>query len=144
MNMHLSLIHIYCQKSSGRLRTAENSEARNEDPAARTNQILPDRSRPARCPADVLSGTYQRITKRRTGCLAMLGLGYRKQDHLCQQAGRTQQRRRTGHHAPENRKFDQKNLDPAGCRRSAGCRTPETPQQPMDVPIPKNRRDVPS
>ena len=49
-----------CQKSSGRLRTAENSEARNEDPAARTNQVLPNRSRTARCSAYVLSRTHQR------------------------------------------------------------------------------------
>ena len=31
-----------CQKSSGRLRTAENSEARNENPAAGADQVLPD------------------------------------------------------------------------------------------------------
>ena len=48
-----------------------------------------------------------------------------------------------GHHAPENGKFNSQNLNTAGCSRSAGRRTPETSQQPMDVPIPKNRRDVP-
>ena len=62
---------------------------------------------------------------------------------VSKQAG-AQQRRRTGHHAPENGKLDQKNLNPARCRRSAGRRTPETSQQPMDVPIPENGRDVPS
>ena len=52
-----------CQKSSGRLRTAENSEARNEDPAAGADQILFDGSRPARRPADVLSRTHQRFAQ---------------------------------------------------------------------------------
>ena len=49
-----------CQKSSGRLRSAENSKARNEDPAAGADQILFDGSRPARRPANVLSGAHQR------------------------------------------------------------------------------------
>ena len=31
-----------CAQSSGRLRTAENSEARNENPAAGADQVLPD------------------------------------------------------------------------------------------------------
>lgn len=52
-----------CQKSSGRLRTAENSEARNENPAAGADQILFDGSRPARRPADVLSRTHQRFAQ---------------------------------------------------------------------------------
>ena len=50
-------------KSGGRLRSAQNSKARNEDPAARTNQVLPNRSRAAQRPADVLSGTHQRVTQ---------------------------------------------------------------------------------
>ena len=73
----------------------------------------------------------------------MVGLGHRKQDDFRQQAGGTQQRRRAGHHTPENRKLDQKNLNPAGCRRSANRGASEAPEQPVDVPIPKNRRDVP-
>ena len=130
---------LIVQQSSGRLRTAQNPEARNEDPAARTNQVLPDRSRPAWRPADVLSGTHQRPAQGRTGGAPMVGLGHRKQDDFRQQAGRTQQCRRTRHHTPENGKLDQKNLHPAGCRRSAGRRTPEAPKQSMDVPIPENR-----
>ena len=47
-----------------RFSTAENSEARNEDPAARANQILSDSSESARRPADVLSRTHQRSAKR--------------------------------------------------------------------------------
>ena len=73
----------------------------------------------------------------------MVGLGHRKQDDFRKQAGRTQQRRRTGHHAPENGKLDQKNLNSTGGRRSAGRRTPKASRQPMDVPISENRRDVP-
>ena len=133
-----------CAQSSGRLRTAENSEARNENPAAGADQVLFDRSRPARCPADVLSRTHQRLTQGRAGRAPMVRFGHRKQDDFRQQAGRTQQRRRTGHHTPENGKFNSQNLHPAGCRRSAGRRTPKASRQPMDVPIPENGRDVPS
>ena len=73
----------------------------------------------------------------------MVGLGHRKQNDFRQQAGGARQRRRTGHHAPENGKLDQKNLNSTGGRRSAGRRTPETPKQSMDVPIPENRGNVP-
>ena len=63
-------------QSGRRLRTAQNPEARNEDPAARTNQVLPNRSRAARRPADVLSRTHQRFAQGRAGRAAMVGFGY--------------------------------------------------------------------
>ena len=44
---------------------------------------------------------------------------------------------------PKNGKLDQKNLNPARCRRSANRRTPKASRQPMDVPVSENRRDVP-
>ena len=106
-------------QSGRRLCPAENPEARNEDPAARTNQVLPDRSRTARRPAYVLSGTHQRTAQGRAGCAAMVGFGHRKQDDFRQQAGWTKQRRRTRHHPSENRKLHPQNLHPTGCRRSA-------------------------
>ena len=65
-------------KSSRRLCPAENPEARNEDPAARANQVLFDSRRPAWRPADVLSRTHQRLTQRRAGSAPMVGLGHRK------------------------------------------------------------------
>ena len=104
----------------------KNPKHEMRDPAAGTNQVLPNRSRAARRPAHVLSGTHQRTAQRRTGGAPMGRLGHRKQDDFRQQAGRPQQRRRAGHHAPENGKLHPQNLDSTGCRRSAGRRTPES------------------
>ena len=53
-----------CPKTGRRLHSTQNLEARNEDPAAGADQVLPGSSRAARCPADVLSRTHQRSAKR--------------------------------------------------------------------------------
>ena len=45
---------------------------------------------------------------------------------------------------PKTENSIRKNLHPAGCRRSANRGASEAPEQPVDVPVTENRRNVPS